>query len=135
MRKISEIIIHCSATKDGQWFTAGDIRAWHKQRGFADIGYHYVVLLDGTIQQGRDVSLVGAHCHGHNAESIGICYIGGCDYLGRPADTRTWEQRKALRNLVAMLKHDFPAAAVYGHRDFAAKDCPCFDATREYKCL
>ncbi len=81
------IIIHCSATRAGQDFTAADIDRWHRQRGFRSIGYHFVVRLDGTIEPGRDVALDGAHCTGWNHRSIGICYIGGLDKNGRPADT------------------------------------------------
>lgn len=80
------IIIHCSATRAGQDFTAADIDRWHRQRGFRSIGYHFVVRLDGTVEPGRDVALDGAHCTGWNHRSIGICYIGGLDRNGRPAD-------------------------------------------------
>lgn len=78
MRKITEFIIHCSATREGQDVTAADIRRWHvKGNGWKDIGYHFVIHLDGTIELGRPIAEVGAHCAGHNAESIGICYVGG----------------------------------------------------------
>lgn len=87
------IIIHCSATRAGQDFTAADIDRWHRARGFRSIGYHFVIRLDGTIEPGRDVSLDGAHCTGWNRRSIGICYVGGLDKEGRPADTRTEAQR------------------------------------------
>ena len=89
MRQINEIIIHCSATKEGLNFNANDIDRWHKQRGFKRIGYHFVILNDGTIQQGRELASIGAHCTNHNAHSIGICYIGGLDENGKPKDTRT----------------------------------------------
>ena len=135
MRNINKIIVHCSATKEGKAFTANDITRWHKQRGFATIGYHYVVLLDGTIQQGRAEMVMGAHCKGHNANSIGICYIGGLDENGKSKDTRTPEQKKALLELLKRLKKDYPNATIHGHREFANKDCPCFDAKNEYKTL
>ena len=90
------IIIHCSATRAGQNITAADIDCWHRARGFWSIGYHYVIRLDGTIEPGRDVTLDGAHCMGWNQRSIGICYVGGLDKEGRPADTRTDAQRTAL---------------------------------------
>ena len=96
MRNINKIIVHCTATKEGKAFNVADITRWHKQRGFVTIGYHWVVLLDGTIQQGRAEMTMGAHCKGHNANSIGICYIGGLDKNGNPKDTRTPEQKKAL---------------------------------------
>ena len=83
MRAISLIVVHCSATRAGQDFTATDIDRWHRQRGFRSIGYHFVIRLDGTIEPGRDVALDGAHCTGWNHRSIGICYIGGLDRNGR----------------------------------------------------
>ena len=136
MRKINEIIIHCSATREGKSFTAADIDSWHRQQGFKSIGYHFVVLLDGRIETGRPLGTAGAHCRGHNAGSIGVCYIGGLAADGRsPKDTRTPEQRSSLLFLLYVLRLIFPKAAIHGHRDFAAKDCPCFDATREYKDL
>lgn len=135
MRNINKIIVHCSATKEGKAFNAADITRWHKQRGFATIGYHWVVLLDGTIQQGRAEMTMGAHCLGYNANSIGICYIGGLDENGNSKDTRTPEQKKALLELLKRLKKDYPKATIHGHREFANKDCPCFDAKNEYKDL
>ena len=83
MRNIDSIIVHCSATKAGQDFTAADIDCWHRERGFNGIGYHYVIRLDGKLEKGRDVSLAGAHCRGWNERSVGICYIGGVDENGR----------------------------------------------------
>lgn len=135
MRNINKIIVHCTATNEGKAFTANDITRWHKDRGFATIGYHYVVLLDGTIQQGRAEMVMGAHCKGYNANSIGICYIGGLDENGKSKDTRTPEQKKALLELLKRLKKDYPNATIHGHREFANKDCPCFDAKNEYKDL
>jgi N-acetylmuramoyl-L-alanine amidase len=79
--------------------------------------------------------MVGAHCTGHNARSIGVCYVGGCDKQMRPKDTRTPEQKAALLSLLKHLKKQFPTATIHGHRDFAAKACPSFDATNEYKDL
>lgn len=132
MRKIIYIVIHCSATPEGYNFRAADIDHWHKQRGFKKIGYHYVIDLDGTIELGRPIEEVGAHVKGHNKESIGICYIGGLD--GRhlhPADTRTPAQKRAINELVAKLKAQFPNAKVVGHRDLDRhKACPCYDVKR-----
>lgn len=133
-RQVNEIILHCSATKDGQDFSADDIRRWHLERGFNDIGYHFVIRLDGTIEQGRDINLTGAHCLNHNRRSIGVCYIGGLDRAGRPADTRTPAQRLALPALLRRLRHHHPTATIHGHREFAAKACPCFNAA-EYASL
>ena len=132
-RKITEIIVHCSATAEGRNFTTEDITRWHKAQGWVTIGYHYVVHLDGSVHVGRSMDLAGAHCYGHNKESIGVCYIGGLAADGRtPKDTRTPEQRAALRKLLADLRAMYPKARIYGHRDFAAKACPCFDAKAEY---
>lgn len=133
MRKITKIIVHCADTPEGRDDKAADIRRWHKARGFNDIGYHYVVDLDGTIEPGRDVTIAGAHTTGHNADSIGVCYIGGADTDMKQKDTRTEEQKTALRLLLKYLVRKYPGAKIYGHRDFAQKACPSFDAKTEYK--
>ena len=136
MRIINEIIVHCAATREGRDFTVEDITRWHKARGFATIGYHYVIYRDGSIHEGRPLEQIGAHCVGHNKHSIGICYIGGCASDGKtPKDTRTPEQKEALLALLRRLKARFPNATIHGHRDFAAKACPSFDAFREYRQL
>ena len=132
MRKINEIIVHCSATAEGGDYTVGDIDRWHKSRGWQCIGYHYVIYRDGSVHTGRPVAQIGAHCTGHNANSIGVCYIGGCAADGKtPKDTRTPQQREALRRLVADLQKQYPGATVHGHREFAAKACPSFDVKTE----
>lgn len=134
MRKINEIIVHCSATAEGKDFGAADIDRWHKAQGWDCIGYHYVVKLDGTIQEGRPLERMGAHCKGHNGNSIGVCYIGGLTSDGKePKDTRTAAQKAALISLIRRLKSNYPGAKVYGHRDFARKACPCFEAKSEYE--
>ena len=133
MRKIDKIIIHCTATPEGRDCTVADIDRWHRERGFSEIGYHYVVYLDGSIHEGRPVAKAGAHCKGQNARSIGVCYVGGMDAAGKQAkDTRTPAQKAALRELVEKLKREYPGATVHGHNEFAAKACPCFDAKAEY---
>ena len=132
-RSIDSIIVHCSATPAGKDYTVEDIRKWHKQQGWSDIGYHYVVYRDGSVHEGRDVDVSGAHCEGKNLHSIGICYIGGCAKDGKLArDTRTAEQKNSLITLLRALKKVYPNAKIYGHRDFANKACPSFDATKEY---
>lgn len=134
MRKIDEIIIHCSATAEGRNFTVEDVRRWHKARGFVDVGYHYLVYLDGSVHVGRPLAQVGAHCLGHNAHSIGVCYIGGLARDGKtPKDTRTGSQKLALEALVQLLQLNYPVATVHGHNEFANKACPCFDVEQEYK--
>ena len=134
MRQIKEIIIHCADTPEGRDVRADEIRRWHKnERGWSDIGYHYVIDLDGTIEAGRDIETAGAHCTGHNAKSIGICYVGGCDAQMQPKDTRTEQQKASLLLLLKYLRQRYPGAKIYGHRDFAQKACPSFDAKNEYK--
>ena len=132
MRRIDKIIVHCAATPEGRYHTAAEIDAWHKQRGFRCIGYHYVVLLDGKVEAGRGEDEVGAHCTGENSNSIGVCYIGGCDKNMNPKDTRTPEQKKTLTALLTSLKEKYHDATIHGHREFAAKACPSFDAADEY---
>lgn len=127
MRPIRKIIIHCTATPEGRHYTVGQIDRFHRQKGFKSIGYHFVIYLDGTVCPGRPVERIGAHCRGHNADSVGICYIGGIDSRGNPKDTRTPAQRAALIDLVRKLKTDFPEAAVCGHNQFSNKDCPSFN--------
>ena len=132
MRKIDQIIIHCSATPEGRHVTVEEIRRWHKKRGWRDIGYHYVIYLDGTIHAGRPICQMGAHCKGHNAHSIGICYVGGLDGNGKAKDTRTTFQKESLKSLVAQLKAQFPNVTIHGHNEFARKACPCFNVKTEF---
>lgn len=135
-RRITEIIVHCSATPEGKDYTVNDIRRWHKQQGWSDIGYHYVIYRNGHIEPGRDVDISGAHCEGHNSNSIGVCYIGGVARDGKTAkDTRTLAQKAALLSLLKDLRELYPGAKIYGHRDFAHKDCPSFDAMKIYSTI
>ncbi|MDO4801723.1 MAG: N-acetylmuramoyl-L-alanine amidase [Prevotellaceae bacterium] len=141
-RKITRLIVHCTATPEGKHFTVDNVRKWHKQQGWSDIGYHYLIYLDGTIAEGRDINLVGAHTTGYNTGSIGICYVGGLaatvpddSSLGKSKDTRTDAQKKSLRALLAQLKAMYGNPTIYGHRNFAKKDCPSFNAYEEYKKL
>ena len=140
MRKIDTIVLHCSATPEGRAVSVSTIRAWHKKRGWRDIGYHYVIGLNGEIWQGRPVEEKGAHVRGHNATSIGICYVGGVTNDGRqaPKDTRTPKQKTSLVKLMRGLLADYPGIIrICGHRGFPgmAKACPCFDAEDEYDWL
>ena len=109
-----------------------DVDRFHRQRGFACIGYHFLVTLDGLIEPGRPLEQVGAHCLGHNARSVGVAYVGGLDAHGRPADTRTAAQKQAMVELLARLHQLFPQAEIAPHYRFAAKACPCFDVDKEY---
>ena len=149
MRAITLIVIHCSAVRPDQTSSAKKIDEWHKDRGFKCIGYHYVIRRDGSIEKGRPEWQIGAHCHvkgqNHNKYSIGVCYEGGLDIRGQPADTRTAEQKQTMRRLLEELHERYPRAMIVGHRDLIAtprsdlqvrkssgKDCPCFDAVHEY---
>lgn len=153
MNKIDSIIIHCSATRAGQDLHMLDIDRMHRQRGFSLIGYHYVITLDGKIEAGRPLKMEGAHCNtrgfsgvSYNKHSVGICYIGGLDSSGRPADTRTPKQKAALIELISRLRKEYNIVEVLGHRDTSKdlndngivepsewiKMCPCFDAMKEY---
>ena len=137
MRKINKLIVHCSATPEGKDIKTETIRGWHiKGNGWNDIGYHYVIELEGSIHKGRDENVIGAHCSGQNANSIGICYVGGVAKDGKtPKDTRTDAQKQSLLKLLKELKAKYPNATIHGHREFAAKACPSFDAKSEYKDL
>ena len=134
MRKITLIILHCSAVKPQQVSGFREIDRWHRQRGFKNgCGYHYIVRRDGSIENGRPLEMVGAHCQNHNQHSIGICYEGGLDANGKPADTRTDAQKTEIRQLIERLRKQFPKAIVTGHNVFnPMKACPCFDAVKEY---
>lgn len=137
MRKIDKIIIHCSDTFEGKHWTVDDIRSWHIKRGWLDIGYHYVIYLDGSIHSGRNEDVVGAHCVGYNSHSIGICYVGGKEKgTGKTKDTRTPAQKESLIRLLIELVCRYPDAEILGHRDLAPdRKCPGFDAKEEYKTL
>lgn len=135
MRRIDYIFIHCTATKEGKDFKAADIDRWHRQKGWAGIGYNWVIDLDGTIEKGRDESKVGAHCAGYNKNSIGVVYVGGLDEKGNPKDTRTKEQKEALWKLVRELITRYPDAQVKGHNEVANKACPCFSVKDEFKII
>lgn len=127
MRKITEIIVHCTCTFAQQKVTIEILRKWHKQRGFKDVGYHYLIDIEGNILTGRPVEQVGAHCTDHNAHSIGVAYAGGLGADARPANTLSEKQKVALVQLLTELKERYPEASIHGHSEFANKACPCFD--------
>lgn len=132
------IAVHCSATREGQAFDATTIDRWHLNQGWAGIGYHYVVHLDGSIEAGRPEDVVGSHVANYNSRALGVMYIGGVASDGKtPKDTRTPDQKAALVQLLRHLKAKYPKAVIQGHRDFpkVAKACPSFDAKREYAIL
>ena len=131
MRDINKVIIHCSATPEGRDVSLDTIRQWHIKRGWSDIGYHYVILINGTIQEGRPVERAGAHCKGHNANSIGVCYVGGVDQDMKPKDTRTPAQKIAMQKLLFELTDRYKGATIHGHNEFSSKACPSFDVQTE----
>ena len=148
MRRITMLVIHCTATRADTDFTQKDLLRCHRARGMKMIGYHFFIRKDGYIWSTRPLDMVGAHALGHNQESIGIAYEGGLDARGQPADTRTQQQKHSLRALIRTLKKDFPIQRVCGHRDLSPdrngngvveshewlKQCPCFDVATDEWC-
>ena len=130
MREIKEIILHCTATQEGREVHVADVERWHKQQGWECIGYHYLITLDGKIEKGRPEWKIGAHCKGHNNVSIGIAYVGGVDYQGKPKDTRTDAQKRALVQLLREVRGRYPKATIHGHNEFATKACPSFNVQK-----
>lgn len=131
MRNVTKIIIHCTATPEGRAVTVNEVTRWHLSRGFTTIGYHYLIYLDGTVHVGRPIETPGAHTEGHNANSVGVCYVGGLDKAMKAKDTRTPAQKAALLSLVKELKVKYPKATIHGHKEFANKACPSFDVQKE----
>ena len=147
-RKVDKIIIHCSATVEGEDIDAATIDKWHKRKGWSGIGYHFFIKLDGTVEFGRPINKMGAHCRGFNKGSIGICYAGGLDASKKAKDTRTPQQKVSLLELLDSLTTAFKGASIKGHRDYSPdlngngiierhefiKMCPCFDC-KEYETI
>ena len=145
MRKVNKIVIHCTATKEGVNVSPATIKQWHLNRGFSDIGYHYIIGIEGKINSGRPVSRAGAHVKNGNSDSIGISYVGGLDSNGKAKDTRTDAQKASLIKILKVLKNIYPQASIHGHRDYSPdrdnngveehefmKQCPCYNAELEY---
>ena len=136
MRPVNKIIVHCTATPEGRAHTVKDVDTWHRQRGFNGIGYHYLIGINGEVWTGRPIEKAGAQTEGYNAASIGVAYVGGMDKeMKNPKDTRTPAQKDSLAKLLKELVIKYPNAEIYGHRDFAKKACPSFDARNEYKII
>ena len=146
MRNVNLAVIHCLATKEGKDYNVDQVRTWHiLERGFSDIGYHFLVHRSGIIEEGRPWDKPGAHARGYNENSVGIVYVGGLDKDGKARDTRTVAQVHALRSIVSVLRAQFPGIEVVGHRDLSVdlngdgvitpdewmKECPCFDVKTE----
>lgn len=131
MRLINSLIIHCSATRPSMDIGVAEIKEWHLDRGWNNIGYHYVIRRNGVIEDGRPVAKVGAHAKGHNANSIGICLVGGVkEEDGKTPDANfTFEQYRSLESFVSDLERQYPEIhTICGHRDLPGvwKQCPCF---------
>ena len=135
MREINRIIIHCSATPEGRDIDAATIKDWHVNgNGWSDIGYHYVIKLNGEIESGRPLDIAGAHVKGHNSDSIGICYIGGADEDMKPKDTMLQCQEEAMRELIYSLRMVWDKnLTLHGHNEYASKACPSFKVSEKFK--
>jgi N-acetylmuramoyl-L-alanine amidase len=131
-RSTKYLVVHCSATRPSLDVGVKEIRQWHKNQGWSDIGYHYVIRRDGKVERGRAENLVGSHVAGHNANSIGICLVGGVNQkdFTKAENNFTKEQFASLKTLLKTLSEKYPGSVVLGHRDFpkVAKACPSFDA-------
>lgn len=136
MRKLNRIILHCTATPEGRHVSVDTIRKWHvNDRGWRDIGYHYVIYLDGSVHKGRPIEQSGAHTSGHNADSIGIVYVGGCDSKMKAKDTLNEAQEVAMVNLIQALRAEYGELTLHGHNEYAAKACPSFNVREKFHWL
>ncbi|MDE6843975.1 MAG: N-acetylmuramoyl-L-alanine amidase [Muribaculaceae bacterium] len=141
---IDTIMLHCTATPADREVTRTELDNWHRVARFEPYvdsagrctyaGYHLLVHLDGTYERLRPDAHRGQHCPGHNMNNraVAVCYVGGTDANGRPTDTRTSAQKRTLLTLLRTLRARYPDAAIVGHRDYAPKACPSFDARSEY---
>ena len=136
MRELNRIILHCTATPEGRHVSVDTIRNWHvKDRGWKDIGYHYVIYFDGSVHKGRPLEQAGAHTSGHNADSIGVVYVGGCDSKMKAKDTLNEAQEVAMVNLIKALRAAHGEMTLHGHNEFAAKACPSFNVKTKFNWL
>ena len=128
LRRVTKIIVHYSATPVSHRWTVERVRKCHLEKGWSDIGYHWVVDREGVVWEGRPESLQGAHCRDYNRESIGVCWLGGLDGNGTPVGNITKAQTRSMEELLRQLHRRYPDALLYGHRDLAATKCPMLDA-------
>ena len=120
---IDKIVVHCSDTPTGRDDRAADIHRWHQDRNWDGIGYHYVIPIDGSVENGRPEYWKGAHVGAHNSNSVGICLIGCGEYT--PA------QMYALKFLIFEIMARHEGAKIYGHYELdSKKTCPNFDVQR-----
>ena len=139
MRILTEIIIHCTATRPDWWKSrstgqkVAEVRRWHvEDRGWSDIGYHYLIDRNGSVAKGRPIEKIGAHVKGHNEGTIGISLFGGHEAAANDlfSDHFTPEQETALRDLISRLVADHGEMAISGHNDYANKGCPGFNVVK-----
>jgi len=136
MRDVNRIVLHCSATVEGKEYSVDTIRSWHTAKGWSDIGYHYLISLDGCVGIGRPIDKQGAHVRGHNKDTIGICYVGGVNADLKPKDTMTPEQEDTFRSLVASIRTLFGEdITIHGHNEFSSKACPSFIVKEKFSDL
>jgi len=135
MRQLKKIILHCTATREGQELEITTIDHWHRKRGWSEIGYHYVIYANGFIATGRDIRKKGAHVKGENHDSVGVAYVGGLDQNLVPTDTMTMKQELAFLHLVNSLRVVFGELSVHGHNEYSSKACPSFNVQEKYKFL
>lgn len=126
-RQIDMLIIHTTATKPSMDIGVAEIDDWHRQRGWSEIGYHAVIRRNGVIEQGRDISKIGAHAKGYNRKSIGVALVGGLDSYGNPENNFTNAQWQSLKQYVQEFMQANPKGKVIGHNQVSSKACPCFD--------
>jgi len=134
MREIKKIILHCTATPAGREIDISEVRRWHTQgRNWSDVGYHFLIQLDGHLQKGRELTTIGAHTKGHNSDSIGVAYVGGLNAAGDPADTMTCEQEETFEHLAFALQLALCRPLdVHGHNEFSGKACPGFEVKKKW---
>jgi len=137
MRPIDLIVVHCSATPPTMDIGVKEIRTWHLKKNWDDIGYHFVIRRDGSIEKGRDIATQGAHAYPYNKHSIGICLVGGVDNAKLAEDNFSVEQYEMLKWLVRGLTSEYAGARVCGHRDLpdVHKGCPSFDVAEYLRVL
>jgi len=136
-RDIKLIVIHCADTYARMDIGVKEIKQWHTSapKYWSDIGYHFVIRRDGTLEIGRPLNRNGAHCKGYNKSSIGICYAGGKGDDNKPQDNRTDAQKKTLSALIISLQAEYPSVEVKGHNELANKYCPAYDVQKDMQSL
>lgn len=134
-KETTHLVIHCSATRPSQDIGVKEIDRWHRARGFFKIGYHLVIRRDGTVEVGRKIEEIGAHCKdgGMNRCAIGICLVGGVSEADVKVaeDNFTKAQKVSLFGVIKQLRTEHSGLTILGHRDVPGvrKDCPSFDVS------